>query len=656
MAQFNEGGAVGPTIPRDEQINDPFRDGDIPENLENIAARTASASKPHPLGLLPDPVIRTDETRYTYEDFIWRRIDTSLLRFHEYNPVSKWKYPHHNLGNIGQNYHSLVFDPQTGPGFHHGITGFSKYWAVPERVRYFNTKVPYTSLFYNLGAETENNARVVHSQNVGPFYNAAFDYRLLNRHGAFRRQKTLMHNLSFNNWFNSKGHRYALMFAFLFNKMETFENGGTDLDGLYEKFNSGVRREQVPINLDDAKNAASNKGIYLRQFFFLGDKRNVQTSDTTEMEIVQRKSAISYTFHYDNWKYRYTDDESDSSFYTGFYYDSTMTNDSTRFWTVRHSLRWENTPERWTEEGRVVSKFRYFVSLNYDYTKYTNADLLRNWNNVSVSGGLNSNPLNDRKWHYGVTATAHFGPEAAGDFNVTAFTRWKINDLMHLTADLSSIRQTPSQRIREYRSNHFLYTNDFDPVFHNRAALIFRCDHGDIDAELTWHNVQRYIYLDEDQDYRQAASNLNVLVFRASKAFDWKHFYLYNGITAQYVSREDQVQVPKFILKQSFHYQGGFFSGNVNAHLGFDITYNTNYYADGYQPALMEFYRQDSEKLKFYPVIDLFFEIMIKRAQLFFLFQHINQGMFQQKGYFVAPDYGAQDRVFKVGVSWKFYD
>ncbi|MCB0503034.1 MAG: hypothetical protein KDD32_10130, partial [Bacteroidetes bacterium] len=94
----------------------------------------------------------------------------------------------------------------------------------------------------------------------------------------------------------------------------------------------------------------------------------------------------------------------------------------------------------------------------------------------------------------------------------------------------------------------------------------------------------------------------------------------------------------------------------LTAHLGFDITYYTKYLADAYNPAITSFHRQQSEVLKFYPVMDAYFEIFIKRARIFFLMQHVNQGMFKQKGYYVAPDYGAQDRAIKVGVSWQFYD
>ena len=613
-------------------------------------------SSTHPLGLLPNPIIRKD-TRYTYEDLIWRKIDTSLLSFHEYSLIDKFQYPHLYLGNVGQNYRSLVFDPNRIMGLSAGFDAYQKYWYTAENVKYYNTKVPYTSLYYNLGAGTENNANAIHSQNVSPYYNFAFDYKLTNSKGAFVNQKTLMNNLNINNWFNSKNHRYILFFAFLFNSLNTEENGGFNFDGLYEKENAGTDRALVPVNLNNAIHETKNRGVHLKQIYFLGKQDSVQVNDSTTINVVQRKHAISYSFTMDTWKHRYTDEQSDSDFYTGFNYDSTGTADSTRYWTTKHHLRFENTPETWLSDSvSTLSKMRYFVALEYTYTKYQNLDLLRKWNNVFLSGGIASNGLKDQKIHYGVNTKIGLNKDAIADYNINGFLKWKINDMMNLSAIVESEKSSPTQKETEYRSNHFLWENDFKPVFSNKISLVFRCDHGDIDGELTWHNVGQYIFFNEESALVQSNKSLNVLVFRASKAFNWKKFYLYNGITAQYIADESQLHLPKFIFKQSFHYQGGFFKGNVTANLGLDINYHTNYYADGYNPALSQFYYQASEKLNFYPVLDVFFEIKIKQTRLFFLMEHVNQGMFKPKGYYVAPNYGAQDRAFKLGVSWQFYD
>lgn len=657
LGQAGEGtGAVQPTVPRDVSQQDPFRTESGLSEAETISGDIDPSAASHPLGLLPNPVLRTD-TRYTKEDMIWRTIDTSLLDFHRYKVTEKQRYPHLYLGIVGQNYRSLVYEDHHDIGIQPGFKAFDKYWYKPEQTKYYNTKVPFTSLYYNLGRDVENNAHVVHSQNFGPFYNAALDYRLHNVQGAYQNQKTLLHNLTANNAYFSKSHRYALLFAFTFNRSEIFENGGLVFDDILDKANSGVDRDLVPVNLSQAINTADNKSLRLKQYFFLGEKDNVQTGDSTYMDIVKRKSAISYTFSFDQWKYRYTDAQASTDiYYDNYFFDSTGTNDSTRFWTVSQHLRWENTPEEYGSEGLTDAPFRYFVGLKHSYTNYEQNNVMRTWNNLALSGGFNTNLAVPKRFHYGLSAKVEVGPLAFGDFLLSGFVRWKINELMNLRLVAENKRRSPTQRETAIRTNHFQWDNNFSAVNNLKTSLIFRCDHGDIDGEMTWHHVRNYIYMDENQELVQSPSAQNILVFTASKAFDWKHFYLSTGIMAQYISDRDRLALPQFHIKQSFHYQGGFFSNNLNANLGFDITYYTNYQADGYNPATMDFYRQSQETLKFYPVLDLYFEIFIKRVRIFFLMEHVNQGMFQQKGYFVAPDYIAQDRAFKLGVSWQFFD
>jgi len=109
-------------------------------------------------------------------------------------------------------------------------------------------------------------------------------------------------------------------------------------------------------------------------------------------------------------------------------------------------------------------------------------------------------------------------------------------------------------------------------------------------------------------------------------------------------------------MKQTLYYKGGWISGKLNAQLGFDLMYNTNFNGNAYNPSLAEFYHQNKEKLKFYPILDLFFRLQVKFTNIFFRVEHVNQGMFKQKGIYTAPNYGYLDRTFRVGVLWQFYD
>ena len=67
-------------------------------------------------------------------------------------------------------------------------------------------------------------------------------------------------------------------------------------------------------------------------------------------------------------------------------------------------------------------------------------------------------------------------------------------------------------------------------------------------------------------------------------------------------------------------------------------------------------YQQDKQLLKFYPIMDVFFKLQVKFTNIFFRVEHVNQGMFKQKGIYTAPNYGYLDRTFRAGIIWQFYD
>lgn len=81
----------------------------------------------------------------------------------------------------------------------------------------------------------------------------------------------------------------------------------------------------------------------------------------------------------------------------------------------------------------------------------------------------------------------------------------------------------------------------------------------------------------------------------------------------------------------------------------------SDYYASAFNPAMLTFYKQNNELMKYYPVADLFINLKVKSARIFLRLENIDQHLFSP-GYFTAPTYPAADRGFKFGVSWMFWN
>jgi hypothetical protein len=70
---------------------------------------------------------------------------------------------------------------------------------------------------------------------------------------------------------------------------------------------------------------------------------------------------------------------------------------------------------------------------------------------------------------------------------------------------------------------------------------------------------------------------------------------------------------------------------------------------------LMNFYNQNTTQLDRQFWVDFYINFKIKRARVFVKYQNL-ASLLGDYNYFTVPHYPMQDAVFKIGVSWKFFD
>ena len=128
-----------------------------------------------------------------------------------------------------------------------------------------------------------------------------------------------------------------------------------------------------------------------------------------------------------------------------------------------------------------------------------------------------------------------------------------------------------------------------------------------------------------------------------------------NSFIFQYGFKSNALHLPliadNFLLYAEFN----IFKKALRTQIGFDLFYNTSYYADAYMPVTRTCYLQNDVKIGNYLYGDVFLSLLIKRARIFLKYQHVNSGLMGYK-YYSVPHYPMQDRALKFGVSWMFYN
>jgi hypothetical protein len=166
--------------------------------------------------------------------------------------------------------------------------------------------------------------------------------------------------------------------------------------------------------------------------------------------------------------------------------------------------------------------------------------------------------------------------------------------------------------------------------------------------------IGNYIYNNEQALPTQTSKELLVLSAYLNKDIVRDHWVIRAQALVQKANNEDVIHLPAFAGFISLNYRT-IVSKVMHFQLGADTRYNSNFYADAYDPATARFYLQNGKLIGKYPYIDLHANLKLKRTRVFFILMNAASGLVGNN-YFSAPDYPYYRRTFRLGISWSFYD
>ena len=209
-----------------------------------------------------------------------------------------------------------------------------------------------------------------------------------------------------------------------------------------------------------------------------------------------------------------------------------------------------------------------------------------------------------------------------------------------LEGRFSNEKRSPGYWQENLFSNHYVWSNSLAKENETRIEASFRVP--DYALELAaWQGVvKNKIYYGP---VGPGDSNVGVL-------------HLDNRVLLQWSTNQEVIPVPLVSAFLSYYYEFWVVRDVLRLQIGLDGRYNTKYYAPGYNPALSAFYNQRETEVGNYPYTDVFVMGKWKRMRIFLKYQHVNRGLFGNGDYFSVARYPLNPGMFKMGISWGFYD
>lgn len=389
-------------------------------------------------------------------------------------------------------------------------------------------------------------------------------------------------------------------------------------------------------------------------------------------------TSFIHTMKLDNYKRIYQAYNTPADFYADNYVAGPYAGDS--IYDKTSHLRLQNTFaismlegfNKWAKAGVkafVTSDLRRFVLPSSDSNTATTS---YNEHNLSVGGQLSK--TEGKTLHYNVTAETWLLGEDLGQLKIDGAVDLNFplfGDTVTLAAKGFFHRNNPTFYYRHYHSRHFWWDNtSLSKELHSRVEGLFSYRKTNTTLRVAFDEIQNYTYLamgyniaddhsrkGNTMEVRQKGGAITLLTLSLAQNFKLGPLNWGNVITYQKSTDNDVLPVPDLNIYTNLYLRFKI-AQVLKCDFGADGRYFTKYYAPDYSPALGQYAVQTGDnrvQTGNYPLVNIYANFHLKHTRFFVMMSHVNAGSGNRQ-YFLTPHYPLNQRVFRFGLSWNFFN
>ena len=607
-------------------------------------------------------------------------LDTSLTIQKEYkfNYLRKDAFELEGFSNIGGPYTQLAKQTQAFevlPTF--GARARHIGYLEADDINYYQAATPLTELYYKTAQEQGQQLDAFITINTSPNLNFSLAFKGVRSLGTFQNILTSTRSFRGTISYVHPSKRYVANAHFTDQRLLNEENGGlTDANGLpdfIERSDESDDRSILAVNFENAENILNGKR------YFLNHEYRIFKPDT----LGNGKLSVGHELEFTNKKYDFTQTSTNEEFFGTARTEVGFT-DRVELDLVQNALSLNYTDKN-LGDLKFFAKHTYF---NYGYDNQLLAQNTAGDLEVVVADRLIDNLIsigaNYENTYKGFLLKGNAESVISGSFsnqyfNGTAGYRYKDKFDVKFGYELKSEAQSFNKILNQSNYIDYNYQNDFDNTLSNTFSVNIKSNKNFwVDASFSL--IDKYAYFDrvsaspEDDDAgdgdldddgnviaqvsspTQTDDVLSVLKIKAYKEFAYKGFRLANTVLFQQVGGDasSTYNVPELTTRNSLYYQGNVFKNAMFLQTGITYKYFSEYFADGYDPLLADYYVQNDTEIGGYSQLDFFVNARVRQTRIFLKLENL-QNALSQNNDLVAPTFASRDFLIRFGLVWNFF-
>jgi len=556
------------------------------------------------------------------------KYDTLLTNFHQFNRASQFDNFIVATGNINSPYYDLDFNKNINIGFQTALFDFSEYSFTRHNIHYFDTKTPFTSVFYAQGDKETQQLNAMHSRNINPWLNFTLHFAATGADGFYIQQALHNRQFYFSTNFKSKNNNYKLFASYIYNRYHQQCNGGIKS----QDFDSVIWRLRViqPVLLNEAEQTVKNNSLNFYQFF--------KPDSSSPVSIAH---SLMLTKNY----FKYVDEDVSESYYKNIFIDSNMTNDSILWQLVENNLFFMNSSE-------YKKKIDFQSGFKHQSLLYQNLSIDTSMYYFGFFAHLQKKILRVNLF---LKADYALSGQLRGDYKFTGGVFSEKIKHSEFSFEGSLTKQSTPVFYRFADMNHLNWNNSFNQAIYQQIRFKYKNENIRIKLNFDFSNVINYKYITDSIRPATLVDPVQVIALKAQHLLKLGNFYLSNHLLYQYSSNKDIIPLPLWALHHQFYYESDLYKNKFRLQTGYSVFIHHRFYMPAYFAQANLFYLQNTNLIGHYPATEIFLNMAIKRARIFVKVEQLHTFL-MLKNSWSLPDYPVNPFNFKFGVSWLFYD
>jgi len=529
---------------------------------------------------------------------------------------------------------------------------FTSYDHHPNLTNFYTGDVSRTFLKYSQGTGDLIYLQAQHSQNVFERWSFGVDYTRLKQNNVYYGNVADFTKYRIPNMYNSRvyshfytlNRKYEVLTSFNWNKNTVGETGGiADID----RFDTLEGRQKYFFNtarLTGGSNVFNKAHWSVTQFLRDGD-RMINLEDTSYKDTIYSGIRAQWYHQMDaRWdQVKYTDESATESFYPINYYDLS-TSDSMRTFSLKN---------RFGRDVRTASdSFRASAFAEHELAsvrqfpgheaRYHNIrvglDLMQRSRSVVMTGKLRFSPV------------GFYSGDLLGEVGVGLD-----NEKSSVSIKGLFLNRQPDFGMSYFGSNHYYWFNDLRKIVNARVVAGLSSKTSGLSFKAQFDQIDRYVYFDTSGLPQQLSSSFTRVKAYLKHEFDlWNVLYVNNQIEYQRATSAF-MRIPEFAYKGQIYLQGMLFKGNMEARIGVEAFYMSEFDGLTYNPVTRRFEFSDQRSTGGYPFLDFFVNAKVNTMEIFVLMQNASDGWFRSD-YYSATGYPMLYRAVRFGLSWRLFN